>query len=397
MAISRTSSLPGAGDGSVSSLREAKAFVSGRIPRAVKLALWSVLLWTALALLFASQIYVVRDGQVSWTQALAWVVPRWYVWGLLTPGIVWLDRRIGAGRTFAERIAWHVPLGLGWIFLSISIRLLIDAFVLPAGPTTVARFFLERVYLDLFVYAVIAGMAIARDYASQTRQREIEAHRLALQTADLERRLVESQLQSLRAQVQPHFLFNALNTISAFTETDPATARDLMERLGDLLRASLRHTSDPFVTLGEELTFLDDYLQIESARFDGRITVAVDAAVDLLDARVPSFVLQPLVENAIRHGVAPRASGGHVHVAATRTRSVLALSVEDNGVGLPSGWRFPRDAGVGLRNLAARLQHLYGRDELVGIAPLAMGGTAVRIELPLTSPSRPVDVTPTEP
>jgi LytS/YehU family sensor histidine kinase len=239
---------------------------------------------------------------------------------------------------------------------------------------------------------VIAGLAIASDYASQTRQRESEAHRLALQTADLERRLVESQLQSLRAQVQPHFLFNALNTISAFTETDPATARDLMQKLGDLLRASLRHSSDPFVTLGEELTFLDDYLQIESARFDGRITVAVDAADDLLNISVPSFVLQPLVENAIRHGVAPRASGGHVNVTATHTGPTLDLRVEDNGVGLRPGWQFPRDAGVGLRNLAARLQHLYGRDELVRVAALPSGGTAVHIELPLR-PARHAEAT----
>lgn len=354
------------------------------MPRALRLAVWSVLLWTALALLFASQIYLVRDGQISLSQALAWVVPRWYVWGLLTPAIVWLDRRVGAGRTFAERIAWHVPLGLAWIFISISIRLLVDAFILPAGPTTVGRFYLERFYLDLFVYAVIAGMAIASDYASQTRQRESEAHRLALQTVDLERRLVESQLQSLRAQVQPHFLFNALNTISAFTETDPATARDLMQKLGDLLRASLRHSSDPFVTLGEELTFLDDYLQIESARFDGRITVAVDASDDLLNASVPSFVLQPLVENAIRHGVAPRASGGDVTVTATQAGAALNLKVEDNGVGLPPGWRFPRDAGVGLQNVAARLQHIYGRDDLLRIAALPSGGTAVYVEVPLT-------------
>ena len=362
------------------------------MPRALRLAAWSVLLWTALALLFASQIYLVRDGQISLSQALAWVVPRWYVWGLLTPAIVWLDRRVGAGRTFAERIAWHVPLGLAWIFISISIRLLVDAFILPAGPTTVGRFYLERFYLDLFVYAVIAGMAIASDYASQTRQRESQAHRLAVQTADLERRLVESQLQSLRAQVQPHFLFNALNTISAFTETDPATARDLMQKLGDLLRASLRHSSDAFVTLGEELTFLDDYLQIESARFDGRITVAVDASDDLLNARVPSFVLQPLVENAIRHGVAPRVSGGDVTVTATQAGAALNLKVEDNGVGLPPGWRCPRDAGVGLQNVAARLQHIYGRDDLLRIAALPSGGTAVYVEVPLTAARDPAGV-----
>ena len=134
-----------------------------------------------------------------------------------------------------------------------------------------------------------------------------QAHELALRSADLERRLVESQLQSLRAQLQPHFLFNALNTISAFTETNPQMARRLMAQLGDLLRASLRHASQPLVTLGEELTFLDDYLAIESARFEGRMHVSVRADDDLLPMMVPSFLLQPLVENAIRHGVGPAA------------------------------------------------------------------------------------------
>jgi sensor histidine kinase YesM len=354
-------------------------------------------LWTALAFLFASQIYVLRDGQVSWTQSLAWVMPRWYVWGLLTPGIVWLDRRLGARQTFTERIAWHVPLGLLWIFVSISIRLLIDRFVIPAGPMTLGRFYLERFYLDLLVYGVIAGISIARDYASQTRQRESEAHRLALQAADLERRLIESQLKSLRAQVQPHFLFNALNTISAFTETDPATARDLMQKLGDLLRASLTHTSHAFVTLAEELTFLNDYLEIEAARFEGRIAIAVDVPDDLLDVEVPGVLLQPLVENAIRHGVAPRVSGGQVRVTASRVGAVLKLTVNDDGVGLPAGWRFPRDAGVGLQNVAARLQHLYGRDDLMRVAPLTSGGTRVEIELPLTPPRRAVEPPPTRP
>jgi LytS/YehU family sensor histidine kinase len=321
-------------------------------------------------------------------------MPRWYVWGLLTPAIVWLDRRLGKRQTFAERIAWHVPLALCWIFLSISIRLLIDRFALPAGPISLGRFYLERFYLDLLIYGVIAGISVARDYASQTRQRESEAHRLAVQAADLERRLVESQLQSLRTQVQPHFLFNALNTISAFTETDPSTARDLMQKLGDLLRASLTHASRPFVTLGEELTFLDDYLQIESARFEGRIKIRVEVPDDLLTAKLPSFLLQPVVENAIRHGVAPRVSGGDVHVSAEGNGSVLDVRVEDTGVGLPAGWRFPRDAGVGLRNVAARLEHLYGRDDLLRIGPLASGGTAVHIRIPLASPARSVDGRP---
>jgi LytS/YehU family sensor histidine kinase len=203
-------------------------------------------------------------------------------------------------------------------------------------------------------------------------------------------------LQSLRAQLQPHFLFNALNTISAFTETDPQIARRLMGQLGDLLRASLTHANRPVVSLGEELTFLDDYLAIESARFEGRITVSVKADDGLLQVLVPSFLFQPLVENAIRHGVAPRVSGGRVEVTAIRTGSTLTLRVRDDGVGLPEGWEFERNAGVGLRNVASRLEHLYGRTDLLRVATNSFGGVDVQIDLPmrpLTAPSSKPRVT----
>jgi LytS/YehU family sensor histidine kinase len=244
------------------------------------------------------------------------------------------------------------------------------------------------------IYAVIAGLSMSRDYAAQVRQRERQAAELALQTADLERRLVESRLQSLRAQLQPHFLFNALNTISAFTETDPQTARRLMGQLGDLLRASLTHANRPVVTLGEELTFLDDYLAIESARFEGRITVSVKADDDLLNAMVPSFLFQPLVENAIRHGVAPRVSGGRVEVTATRQAATLTLRVRDDGVGLPAGWTFDRDVGVGLRNVASRLEHLYGRADLLRVVSNSAGGADVQIDLPIRAPAAAASARP---
>jgi two-component system, LytTR family, sensor kinase len=199
----------------------------------------------------------------------------------------------------------------------------------------------------------------------------------------LERRLVEARLQSLRAQLQPHFLFNALNTISAFTETDSQTARRLMEQLGNLLRASLTHASRPLVTLADELTFLDNYLAIESARFEGRITISVHANDDVLSIMLPSFLLQPLVENAIRHGLAPRLSGGHLDVSATRVDSVLRLRVRDDGVGLFPGWEFERNAGIGLRNVVSRVEHSYGRVDLFRITPRASGGVEVQLDLPL--------------
>jgi signal transduction histidine kinase len=351
--------------------------------RVVRLVLWSVLFWNALALFFASQIVLMERGRVSWRVALALSAPRWYVWGLFAPAIFWVDRRLGAARTLGERVVIHIPLGIAWTCLSVVVRLIARPLAGNSWPPSLWLFFLEGFYWDLLIYAVIAGVAVARDYASQARSQERQAHDLALQAADLERSLAEARLQSLRAQLHPHFLFNALNTISAFTETNPQTARRLMGQLGDLLRASLTHASQPLVTLGEELTFLDDYLAIESARFEGRITASVHAEDDLLDVLVPGFLLQPLVENAIRHGVAPRLSGGHVEVTATRDESMLKLRVRDNGVGLRPGWRFDRGAGVGLGNVAARLEHSYGARDLLWIGADPSGGVEVRIDLPL--------------
>ena len=342
------------------------------------------LFWTALGIFFASQL---RFGGTTWRIALAYSMPRWYSWGLLTPFIVRLDRWLGRNRSLAARVAWHLPIGIGWTCVAILMRFVTRSIrgVAPMGGF--AGFFIDRFYWDLLIYAVIAGLAISRDYAAQVRQREKEASDLALETVELERRLAEARLQALRSQIHPHFLFNALNTISAFTETDPPTARRLMERLGDLLRTSLALGSRPLVTLAEELTFLDDYLSIESARFEGRVTVSVSADDDTLNVMIPSLLLQPLVENAIRHGVVPRASGGHVDVTAARNESMLHLRVRDDGIGLSPGWEFERNAGIGLRNVASRLEHLYGATDLLRITSIESGGVNVHVNLPLT-PSR---------
>ena len=351
-----------------------------RVGRHIVLA---ALFWTAMGVFFASQIVALNRG-VSWSEALSLTMPRWYVWGLLTPAIFWVDTRIRQHRSLTARVALHLPLGIAWTCLSIVIRLVTRPLRGSPWPASLEEFFLARFYWDLLIYAVIAGVAIGRDYSEQVRLRERQAQELALEAADLERRLVEARLHSLRAPLQPHFLFNALNTISAFTETDPQTARRLMGQLGDLLRATLTHAAQPLVTLGEELTFLDDYLAIESARFEGRITVSVHAEDDVLEAKVPGFVLQPLVENAIRHGVAPRVSGGHIEVTVRREGSQVRLRVRDNGVGLPPGWELQQNAGVGLRNVASRLEHLYGQADLLRIAPLAAGGVDVQLAVPLT-------------
>jgi len=366
-------------------LREAprNARKASRWAHALRSTLWGVLLWTGLGVFFATQILFLNP-KVPLRTALEFSLPRWLVWGLLTPAIFWTDRWIGARCSPRARVAWSVPIGIGWTCLSILIRLLTRPLRGSPPIASVAAFFLERFYWDLLIYGVIVGVSMSRDYANQAREQERQSHQLALQANDLERRLVEARLQALRAQVHPHFLFNALNTISAFTETSPKVARRLMERLGDLLRASLTHASKPLVLLSEELTFLDDYLAIESARFEGRLGISVHVPDEALQLTVPSFLLQPLVENAIRHGVAPRLTAGHVSVTATRADDMLRLRVRDDGVGLPPNWRFEKHAGVGLQNVASRLEHLYGRRDLLHVDRVPSGGVEVRIDVPLT-------------
>lgn len=351
--------------------------------RLVRFAFWSFLFWTAISVFFAAQLHF---AGLPWSVAFEWSLPRWYTWGLLTPAIFRLDRRLIELLALRWRIALHVPLGVAWTLLAISLRLAIRPVRGAAFPDDVTVFFLQRVGPDLTIYAVIACVSMLRAYANHMKARVQQAHDLAL---SLERRLAEAQLNNLRAQLQPHFLFNALNTISALTESDPPLARRLMARLGDLLRASLAHTAQPLVPLGEELTFLDDYLTIESARFADRITIHVEVDEQAADVLVPSFLLQPLVENAIRHGVGPRLSGGRVHVSAVRNGTALTLQVRDDGLGLHPDWDFDTHAGIGLTNLKSRLEHLYGHDGLLSIAPIASGGVEVRVTIPGAPAARP--------
>jgi two-component system LytT family sensor kinase len=353
---------------------------------AVLRRLWTALgmfvLWTLLVLFFASQSYILGGPDITWGIAIALSAPRWYTWGLLAPAIAVVDRWIGHGRSIAARLAWHVPLAVAFTGLALAIRLFIRPLIGSPWPPSVADFVLQRAYWDVLIYAVIAGVAASRNLAAQAREEASRRHELQVEALELQQLLTEARLQSLRSQLQPHFLFNALNTISSLTESDPRTARRLMDQLGQLLRVSLRHAAAPLVTLAEELTFLDDYLAIESVRFEGRIRIAVHADDASLEALVPGFLLQPLVENAIRHGVGPRLSGGRVEVTAARVGSRLQLTVTDDGLGLPANLDARREAGVGLRNTGARLEQLYPDDHLFRIEPRVEGGACVRLDLP---------------
>ena len=204
----------------------------------------------------------------------------------------------------------------------------------------------------------------------------------------LERSFSEARLQALRMQLDPHFLFNALNTISSHVERDPRLTRTMIEHLGDLLRMSLESKDKQQVPLAEEMNFLDHYLEIQKIRFGDQLKIEIHVAPEVRYALVPSLFLQPLVENAIRHGVSRRASGGTVTVSAQRNQSQLEIRVLDDGLGLPPGWTLEDSAGLGLSVTRERIAglHLNGNSRFA-VRRREAGGTEVAISLPLTATS----------
>ncbi|WP_306589694.1 sensor histidine kinase [Geothrix sp. 21YS21S-4] len=222
----------------------------------------------------------------------------------------------------------------------------------------------------LFMWAVVAafhGLRIYRKYKA----REVEA-------AQLEARFAEAQNLALRMQLQPHFLFNTLNSISALVHANPDGADGMISRLGDFLRMTLDAPPDQFVPLRKELAFIQAYLAIEQVRFQERLQVALDIPPELLDLRVPSFILQPLVENALKHGLSDRQRGGTLRIRASRAAGSLVIEVQDDGEGFKAGRE-----GVGLGNVRARLGLLYKGRHHIDLLGAPSRGTLVTLRLPL--------------
>jgi two-component system LytT family sensor kinase len=228
---------------------------------------------------------------------------------------------------------------------------------------------------NILFYAVVVAAVHGIEAWRRDRSRE-------LREAQLVARLSEAELQVLRMQLQPHFLFNTLHGISALLESDPRGARRMLTRLADLLRLSLRTDGAQEVPLREELAFLEQYLEIQRMRFGDRLQVTIEAAE--ADVLVPRLLLQPLVENAIRHGIARRAGAGHVRVAAVRDGDRLRLTVEDDGAGLGDP---DKGHGIGLSNTRARLAQLYGSAAELELASGVQGGALVTVLIPLREPA----------
>jgi LytS/YehU family sensor histidine kinase len=224
----------------------------------------------------------------------------------------------------------------------------------------------------------VLGIRYAVNYYQMYRERELQA-------AQLQNQLAQARLQVLKTQLHPHFLFNTLNNISELVYQDPEAAEQMIASLSDLLRIALDKLDVQEVPLQQELEFLQKYLEIEQMRFHDRLQVKMAIDNDTLEARVPNMILQPLVENAIKHGIAPLAAGGTIEIGAARQNGHLNLRVKDNGAGVPFGDTTNLTEGVGLSNTRARLQHLYGTQHDFQLIPQQKGGLLLNLQIPYKS------------
>jgi len=336
-----------------------------------------VLFWTAAALSFAANFHWAHG--VPWRDAILPSLADWYSFALLSIPMLSLARRFQF-----ERSRWRSTALLHlfasvffsgfWITLRAALAQ-IERAVAGGTPDFANDFvdlFVKSFHLNLWIYWVILAVSHAFEYYRRLSDRE-------LRNAELEKNLTQAKLRALQSQLNPHFLFNTLHTISALMHIDVDKAERMVAKLSDLLRYALDNTDDHEVALESELTFLKRYLEIEQTRFGDRLTVSMDIPDNTLKAQVPNLILQPIVENAIRHGIEPYAKPGKIHLQALRQNGDLILLVKDNGGGLrPQKKR----EGIGTSNTRLRLQQLYGDRQRFDLQNAPEGGLLATIVLP---------------
>lgn len=352
-----------------------------------------LLFWVVLVVAAATVMGFVATVQASfgtfrdeatpfWEMAKYWF-PDYYLWAALSPLILWMGRRFPLDRgTWARYLPIHLVVAAGLLqvelFTSCSIISVIAS--IPQRYDSLWAYYLNvaRGYFlwGLIIYLFILAAGQAYQYYRRLREQEVEA-------ADLRRQVVEAQLRALKMQLHPHFLFNTFHSIGALVRKgERDAALGMLAGLGDLLRYSLENEDRQEVPLEEEIEFLRRYLEVEQARFSDRLEVAFEVDRSALEAAVPNMILQPLVENAIRHGIGPHGGRRRLVVGAERRDGTLRLEVRDDGLRPGRDWRPDEGSGLGLRNVRERLERLYGREGRLAVVPAEPEGVMSVIELP---------------
>ena len=346
--------------------------------------IWAI--WTLFGFFFTSQLVLQNQlsrNPVPFWQILAWQMVSGYVWFALCPLLLWLAQKFPFE---AERWKGSVPVHIFASLVVAFFQLAIDTFLLTRlgyPPNRQFQSFLEayqyfiyiNLHFSLMIYWGVVGIKSAYSYYQKYRERELVASKL-------EARLAQSRLQVLKGQLQPHFLFNTLNAISELIYKDQEAAERMLGDLSDLLRLSFEKLEVQEISLKQELEFLKKYLEIEQMRFHDRLRVEMEISPDTLDASVPNMILQPLVENAIKHGIAPRSTGGRIRIGAARNNGSLELSVADNGIGVPFNDVGNVSEGIGLSNTRRRLRHLYGERQKFELSAAPAAGLRVNLTIP---------------
>jgi len=368
-------------------------------PRIARSFLLSLLAWTAVGVVFFGQDITRRFylGDPSpWQEADFWAV-RVFLSALLTPAILWAGSRWPLERrTWLARLPLHLLAGVLFAIARALLEAVVDtAFDTLPGAARIRSFgdalaimLIFGSHMSVIAYWVIIGLQSGVRYYRKYQEGRQEGLRLELRASLLQAQVAQARLSALTAQIQPHFLFNTLNAIMVLVRQQRGReAEDALGRFSDLLRAVLADVDQQEVSLNRELEYLRLYLSIEQMRFSDRLRVDIWADPEFLDAAVPQMVLQPIVENAVRHGIGRRAGIGTITIRAAQKNGTLRITVEDNGPGFPPGdWH---GRGIGLSNTAARLKQLHGDAAELRCESRAGGGAIVTVRLPYRAVDAP--------
>ncbi|HEX4959667.1 MAG TPA: histidine kinase [Thermoanaerobaculia bacterium] len=359
--------------------------------RKLRAAAGILLAWTVFGLFFSTQDLtrklITHDPTPWWHYLGSWLVGV-YLCAAFTPVILWLGRRFPfePGKRL-RRTALHLALSVVFSIVQLTVesailpRLGLVPEVMKSFSTTLPILFLLGFHGNIVSYWLVLGIQSAFHYYHQYQERRRQALQLELQASELKTRLVQAQLSALKGQLQPHFLFNTLNAIMVLVRQEKGRqAEEMLARLSDLLRSVLEEVEAQEVPLRRELEYLDLYLSIEQVRFQDRLRVEIAADPETLDAAVPHLALQPLVENAVRHGIGRRSAAGRLQISAEKVNGSLVVQVRDDGPGLPAGGTDSR--GIGLMNTRSRLQQLYGDAAKLTVENGPQGGAVATMTLP---------------